>query len=48
VYEYRGNLPVNEKIYRGEKTLINEIEYDYSDRDGRRVEKSYIKPRMGL
>lgn len=43
VYEYREDLPVNEKIYRGEKTLINEIEYDYSERNGRRVEKSHIK-----
>ncbi len=44
VYEYnKDNLIASETIYKGEKSVINEIIYEYSEKEGKRTEKSIIK-----
>ena len=43
VFEYKNNVLVSEKIYKGEKTLLNEMSYDYSEKDGKKVERKTVK-----
>jgi len=44
VYTYnKDNLIASEIIYKGEKSVINEIIYEYSEKEGKRTEKSIIK-----
>ncbi|MDX9800918.1 MAG: hypothetical protein RBT69_06250 [Spirochaetia bacterium] len=48
IYKYnKDNLIASEIIYKGEKSIINEIIYEYSEEDGKRTETSIIKTPKG-
>ncbi len=46
-FAYKNNQIISEKIFRGEKTLLNEIIYEYAEKDGKKTEKRIIKSPNG-